>query len=86
MFDWVLNTPLVYVLQERFTEFQHLSDMVKVDFKNLSLPSCFSNLKKIMLVWLFHDGDFYHKETSPLIDMQMNGLVTSPMNELTKKM
>ena len=28
---------------DRFTECQYLSDMVKVDFKNLSLPSCFSN-------------------------------------------
>ena len=31
----VLNTPLVQVLQKRFTECQYLSDAVKVDYKNL---------------------------------------------------
>ena len=47
MFDWVLNTLLVQVLQqERLTECQYLSDMAKVDFKNLSLPSCSQINKK----------------------------------------
>ena len=36
IFVWVLNTPMVQVLQwKRFAEFQYLSDMVKKNFKNL---------------------------------------------------
>ena len=48
MSDWVLNTPLVQLMQQkRFTtKCQYLSDIAKVEIKSLSLPSCFSNQKK----------------------------------------
>ena len=87
MFDWVLNTPLEQVLQQkRLTECKYLSDMVKLDFNILSLPSCFDktcwfNSFKT-LVSIIKNSQLIcsaNEWTSSYV------LGTSTMNELTKK-
>ena len=46
---------------------QYLSDMVKDDVQKFVIVFFFLELIKSMLVYLFHGGGLYHKETSPMI-------------------